>query len=119
MQTLNNQMKLRNGKVFHLRYKLEASIGEERAYCQTYEVGEHFWEVGLFSYRNESQTQQWGQINDGNSQEAKSPYCVQKERGGLTQLKLYIKANDISSQKEKKRKLYCIKKEFLKKFFYF
>lgn len=84
-------------KAFHLRYKLESSIGEECANSQTNEVGEHFGEVGLFSDRNKSQTQQWGQINDGNSQEAISPYYMQKERWEVTQLKLYRKANHFSS----------------------
>jgi len=51
---INSKMK----KAFYLGYKLESSIGEECANSQTNEVGEHFGEVGLFSDRNKSQTQQ-------------------------------------------------------------
>lgn len=93
MKKASNVNKLKNGKAFHLGYKLESSIGEERPNSQTDEVGEHFGEVGLFSDGNESQTQQWGQINDGNSQEAISPDFMQKERWKVKQLKLYRRVN--------------------------
>lgn len=65
-----------NRETLHLGYELESRIGEERADSQTNEVCEDFGEVWFLSEGNESQTQQWSQVNNCNSQKAISPYCM-------------------------------------------
>lgn len=61
--------------VANLRYELQHSVGEQRPDGQPDEVREHFREVGFLGEGDEDETQEGGEVDDGNSQETITPYC--------------------------------------------
>lgn len=67
----------------NLRYELQHSVGEQRPDGQADEVREHLREVGFLGERDEEETQEGGQVDDGNSQETVTPYCGHPEGGAL------------------------------------
>lgn len=65
--------------VSNLRYELQHSVGEQRPDGHPDEVCEHFREVGFLGERDKEETQEGGQVDDGNSQEPITPYCAHTE----------------------------------------
>lgn len=61
--------------VSNLRDELQHSVGEQRPDGQPDEVREHFRKVGFLGEGDEDETQEGGQVDDGNSQETITPYC--------------------------------------------